>query len=113
MGRDSWPCSKRAGAASGPSTSRRWCAAPLHLVDATRFPPGWGVVNTDPAEHDTALLVLCIDKQLEWDEVARVMLDEGESADHVAVKEAATLREHLEPAKERERKLATAEGLLS
>lgn len=63
---------------------------------------------------DQTLLVLRIDKKLEWDEIARVMLDEGEDPTPAAhKKKAATLRKRFERVKERLRELATADGLLA
>lgn len=63
---------------------------------------------------DQTLLVLRIDKKLEWDDISRVMLDEAEEATPAALKKkAATLRKRFERVKERLRELAQAEGLLS
>jgi len=56
---------------------------------------------------------LRVDKQLDWDDVARVMLDEGEDAAPAAVKKkAAALRKRFGRVKERLRALAVAEGVL-
>lgn len=73
------------------------------------------------SEDDQTLLVLRVDKKLEWDEVARVMLDASEEGGEDGAeptpaalkKKAATLRKRFERVKERLRELATAEGLLS
>lgn len=62
---------------------------------------------------DQTLLVLRVDKKLDWDEVARVMLDEHEDAAPAEIKKkAAALRKRFERVKERLRELAAAEGLL-
>ncbi len=63
---------------------------------------------------DQALLILRVDKQLDWAELARVLADsDGEALDDAAVKrEAARLRKRFQLVKEQLRKRAHEEGLL-
>lgn len=56
-------------------------------------------------EDDQLLLVLRVDKNLAWRDIAHVLLGEGASADDVA-KKSATLRKQFERVKERLRELA-------
>jgi RNA polymerase sigma-70 factor (ECF subfamily) len=63
--------------------------------------------------EDRELLVLRIDKDLPWNEVARVMLEEGESAsDEVVKRESARLRKRFELAKKKLLELGRQHGLL-
>jgi RNA polymerase sigma-70 factor, ECF subfamily len=57
--------------------------------------------------EDQALLFLRIDQGLSWSEVAAIFSEDGDAV------EPATLRKRFERAKERLRKLAEAEGLLT
>lgn len=56
-------------------------------------------------DDDQLLLVLRVDKDLQWRDIALVLLGEGASADDVA-KKAATLRKQFERIKDRLRELA-------
>ncbi|HMV67348.1 MAG TPA: sigma-70 family RNA polymerase sigma factor [Myxococcota bacterium] len=65
-----------------------------------------------PAE-DRMLLVLRVDKRLEWKDLARVMLDEGdEVAEAALVREAARLRKRFQLLKERLIEAARSAGIL-
>jgi RNA polymerase sigma-70 factor (ECF subfamily) len=62
---------------------------------------------------DQALLVLRVNRRLDWREIAHIMLDGAETADDaVLAREAARLRKRFQLVKERLRELAQAEGLL-
>lgn len=64
-------------------------------------------------EDDKSLLVLRINRQLEWTEIAHVMLYEGEPLSELMLKrEAARLRKRFQLVKERLRKMARQEGLI-
>ena len=63
-----------------------------------------------PAE-DQALLILRVDKQLDWNELAQV-LSEDELAGDALRRESARLRKRFQMIKERLRKRAEEEGLL-
>jgi len=60
--------------------------------------------SLDPDDH--SLLILRVDRQLSWAEVARALADEGSVIDEAA------LRKRFERVKAKLRKLAVAEGLL-
>jgi RNA polymerase sigma-70 factor (ECF subfamily) len=62
---------------------------------------------------EQTLLILRVDKKLEWDEVARVMLDDEAVSDAAIKKKAAALRKRYERVKERLTVLAKAEGLIA
>jgi len=62
---------------------------------------------------DQSLLILRVNRQLEWTEIAHVMLFQGEPLDEAVLKkEAARLRKRFQLVKERLRNMAKAEGLL-
>jgi RNA polymerase sigma-70 factor (ECF subfamily) len=61
---------------------------------------------------DRTLLVLRVDRQMRWEEVARVMLEEGEPTPEVVRRKAVALRKQFERVKERLRILAEEAGLL-
>jgi RNA polymerase sigma-70 factor (ECF subfamily) len=66
-------------------------------------------------EEDRALLVLRIDRQLAWDDLARVLSDRdpGDPLDGTALtRETARLRKRFQLVKERLRELAKKQGLL-
>jgi RNA polymerase sigma-70 factor, ECF subfamily len=63
-------------------------------------------------EEDRMLLVMRLDRQLPWDEIARVMLDEEDATPAVLSKESARLRKRFQLLKERLREQAVASGLL-
>lgn len=62
-------------------------------------------IRAELAEEDQTLLVLRVDKNLSWKEIAQVLLGESADADGVQRK-AATLRKQFERVKERLRELA-------
>ena len=61
---------------------------------------------------DRTLLVLRVDRQMRWEEVARVMLEEGEPTPELVRRKAVALRKQFERVKERLRILAGEAGLL-
>jgi RNA polymerase sigma-70 factor (ECF subfamily) len=62
---------------------------------------------------DQTLLILRINRQLAWVEIAQVMFHKGETVDaEVLEREAIRLRKRYQAAKEKLRKLAVAEGVL-
>lgn len=70
-------------------------------------------------EEDQALLILRVDRNLPWNDVARIMLDEGEgegasdTASPAAIaRKAAALRKRFERVKDHLRELAKQQGLL-
>src|SRR5687767_8830043 len=64
-------------------------------------------------EDDQTLLVLRVDRELAWDDLARVFLDEAEATDGEALKrEAARLRKRFQLVKERLRALGEERGLI-
>lgn len=64
-------------------------------------------------EDDQALLLLRINRKLDFREIAHVMLGDAETSDAATVeREAARLRKRFQLVKEQLRKLAKAEGLL-
>jgi RNA polymerase sigma-70 factor (ECF subfamily) len=62
---------------------------------------------------DRTLLVLRVDRQLSWDEIAIVMLDSGELSGPDIKKKAASLRKRFERVKERLHAMAEEAGLLA
>jgi RNA polymerase sigma-70 factor, ECF subfamily len=62
---------------------------------------------------DRTLLILRVDRKLAWTEIATVMADEAEPTPDQLKRGAATLRKRFERAKERLRKLAIDERLIS
>jgi RNA polymerase sigma-70 factor (ECF subfamily) len=63
---------------------------------------------------DQTLLVLRINRGLDWKELARVMIDEGEAATDGAIeKEAARLRKRFQSIKEKLRQMASDAGLVN
>jgi RNA polymerase sigma-70 factor (ECF subfamily) len=62
---------------------------------------------------DRTLLVLRVDRRMRWDEVARVMLEEGEPAPEAVRRKAVALRKQFERVKEHLRSLAREAGLLT
>ena len=66
-------------------------------------------------EEDQALLILRVDRNLPWNDVARIMLDEGGGASATGsaiARKAAALRKRFERVKDHLRALARAQGLL-
>jgi RNA polymerase sigma-70 factor, ECF subfamily len=62
---------------------------------------------------DQMLLILRVNRKLDWKEIAQVMVHEGESvSDAVLEKEAARLRKRFQLAKDKLRQMALAQGLL-
>ena len=62
---------------------------------------------------DQMLLVLRVNRNLSWPEIAMVMLHDGEAVEEaVLAKEAARLRQRYQAAKEKLRRMAEKEGLL-
>ena len=62
---------------------------------------------------DQALILLRINRRLEWKEIAQVMFDEkGEATDRALDKEAARLRQRFQVVKEKLRKMAAEAGLV-
>jgi RNA polymerase sigma-70 factor (ECF subfamily) len=74
----------------------------------------WRELRETLEPNDRALLVLRVDRDLEWNEIARIMLGESE-AEHAAVelaREAARLRKRFQLLKEELRERARAAGLI-
>jgi RNA polymerase sigma-70 factor (ECF subfamily) len=64
-------------------------------------------------EEDRMILVLRVDRRLEWTELGRVLAGEDEPLDEAAaVREAARLRKRFQLVKERLREMAKREGLI-
>jgi len=64
-------------------------------------------------EEDRILLILRVDRRLEWTEIARVLAGDDEAPDDAALKrEAARLRKRFQIVKDRLRDLARREGLV-
>jgi len=70
-------------------------------------------------EEDRMLLVLRVDRNLEWNELARVLAGEGQEgdggtplADAEVTREAARLRKRFQLLKEKLREMAKGEGLI-
>ena len=64
-------------------------------------------------EEDRMLLVLRVDRQLAWNELARILGEGGEGLDAQALgREAARLRKRFQLVKDRLRELAKKEGLI-
>ena len=61
---------------------------------------------------EQSILVLRVDRGLRWDEVARILHDEGEPDEATVAREASNLRQRFRQLKERLREMARAEGLL-
>ncbi len=62
---------------------------------------------------DRTLLILRVDRRLAWNEISRIMADEAEPTSDDIKRGAATLRKRFERAKERLRKLAADQQLIS
>jgi RNA polymerase sigma-70 factor (ECF subfamily) len=63
---------------------------------------------------DQSLLILRVKRRLDWKEIARVMIDEGEATtDRAIEKEAARLRKRFQAIKEKLRQMARDSGLLN
>lgn len=62
---------------------------------------------------DRTLLILRVDRKLAWNEIARIMSEHEEPTADQIKRGAATLRKRFERAKERLRKLATEQHLIS
>ncbi|MCH9686454.1 MAG: sigma-70 family RNA polymerase sigma factor [Deltaproteobacteria bacterium] len=62
---------------------------------------------------DRTLLILRVDRRLAWNEIARIMAEEAEPTNDDVKRGAATLRKRFERAKERLRKLAADQQLIS
>jgi len=62
---------------------------------------------------DRTLLILRVDRQLSWNEIARIMAEEDDPSSDAIKRGAATLRKRFERAKERLRKLAADHQLIS
>lgn len=63
---------------------------------------------------DQTLLILRVNRQLDWKEIARVMIKEGEATtDRAIEKEAVRLRKRFQGVKEKLRRLASEAGLLN
>ena len=60
---------------------------------------------------DQTLLILRVNRRLDWKEIARVMSDEGDVGDATLVRDAARLRKRFQAVKEKLRRMASAEGL--
>lgn len=58
------------------------------------------------------LLVLRVDRDLSWNEIAHIMADEGDVGDEALKRASARLRQRFQALKDRLRALAIAEGLL-
>ena len=63
-------------------------------------------------EDDRVLLVLRLDRQLPWEEIAGVMLGEESPARAVLTRESARLRKRFQLLKDKLREQAVASGLL-
>lgn len=63
-------------------------------------------------EEDQTLLILRVDRRLDWTEVATVMLEAADPDPAEVKRKAAALRKRFERVKKRLRELAEAEGLL-
>jgi RNA polymerase sigma-70 factor (ECF subfamily) len=63
-------------------------------------------------EEDQVLLVLRVDRNMDWEEVASVLLGEGDPEPAAVKKKAAALRKRFERLKAKLRTLAEEEGLL-
>lgn len=63
-------------------------------------------------EDDRTLLILRVDRNMSWNEIAGILGDEPDAGDHAVRRTAATLRKRFERAKDRLRKLAKERGLL-
>ncbi|MGH7269838.1 MAG: hypothetical protein ACREJ3_05350, partial [Polyangiaceae bacterium] len=60
-----------------------------------------------------ALILLRVNRRLDWKEIARVMAHEGEAvSDGVLAREAARLRKRYQVAKDTLRKMAETQGLV-
>jgi RNA polymerase sigma-70 factor, ECF subfamily len=65
------------------------------------------------SEDDQTLLVLRIDKELSWKEIAAVMSGRGEELDDAALRRwSARLRQRFRKVKERLRVMAKEEGII-
>ena len=63
---------------------------------------------------DQTLLILRVNRRLDWKEIARVMIDEGEDTTDGAIdKQAARLRKRFQGVKEKLRRMASDAGLLN
>lgn len=64
--------------------------------------------------NDQTLLILRVNRRLDWKEIARVMIDEGEATTDRAIEtEAARLRKRFQAIKEKLRGMASDAGLLN
>ena len=64
------------------------------------------------SEDDRSLLVLRVDRRLEWKELARILSDARELDDDTLAREAARLRKRFQIVKDRLRDMAKREGLI-
>jgi RNA polymerase sigma-70 factor (ECF subfamily) len=63
---------------------------------------------------DQTLLILRVNRRLDWKEIARIMIDEGEATTDRAIEtEAARLRKRFQAIKEKLRRMASDAGLLN
>src|SRR5208283_822901 len=63
--------------------------------------------------EDQTLIILRVNRKLDWKEIAQVMVYEGETvADDVLAREAARLRKRYQLAKDRLRRMAEEQGLV-
>lgn len=81
-------------------------------VLGTRKREALGELRAALPESDRALLVLRLDRQMSWEEVARVLGGEGGLDPVEPQREAARLRQRFQGIKQRMRDLARARGLL-
>lgn len=103
----------RAPRAGGPAPAPRVAAAHTLTASWRRTDLKWGELRREIAPEDRALLVLRVDRDLAWDEIAQVMLSESsEDASAGAVtREAARLRKRFGVLKDQLRVRARAAGL--
>lgn len=72
----------------------------------------WQALRDALGADDQTLLILRVDRDLSWNDVARVFLGEGEADDAVLAREAARLRKRFQLVKEELRRRARSVGLI-
>jgi RNA polymerase sigma-70 factor, ECF subfamily len=63
-------------------------------------------------QEEQMLLILRVDRNLSWNEIAQVMADDGDDGDEALKRASARLRQRFQKLKERLREMAVAEGLV-
>ena len=85
-----------------------------HPYLKTEVKAGFAAIRASLDETDRLLLVLRVDRAMSWNDVARVMADDGDDeSDEAVARAAARLRKRFQTVKESIRERAVAAGLIA